>query len=110
MDEMKDCIYRKEATEFIDKCLNHEEELQSVERETLIAVKKYLESIPAADVQPVKRGEWIKESPVVTPPYSAAYYQVHRCPFCKTTARGNITTKFCEECGADLRGCNNEST
>lgn len=50
MDEMKDCIYRKEATEFIDKCLNHEEELQSVERETLIAVKKYLDSIPTADV------------------------------------------------------------
>ena len=47
---MKDCIYRKEATEFIDKCLNHEEKLQSVERETLIAVKKYLESIPTADV------------------------------------------------------------
>ena len=50
MDEMKDCIYRKEATEFIDKCLNHEEKLQSVERETLIAVKKYLDSIPTADV------------------------------------------------------------
>ena len=50
---MKDCIYRKEATEFIDKCLNHEEELQSVERETLIAVKKYLESINAADVRSV---------------------------------------------------------
>ena len=53
MDEMKECIYRKEATEFIDKCLEHEEKLQSVERETLIAVKKYLDSIPAADVQHV---------------------------------------------------------
>lgn len=50
MDEIKDCIYRKEATKFIDKCLNHEEQLQSVERETLIAVKKYLDNIPAADV------------------------------------------------------------
>ena len=55
MDKTKDCIYREEATKFIDKCLNYEEKLQSVERETLIAVKKNLENIPAADVVEVVR-------------------------------------------------------
>ena len=66
MKDMKDCIYRKEATEFIDKCLNHEEKLQSVERETLIAVKKYLESIPAADVVEVVRCKGCKYMPTGT--------------------------------------------
>lgn len=55
---MEDCIYRKEATEFIDKCLNYEEKLQSVERETLIAVKKYLESIPPVDVSEAEQPKW----------------------------------------------------
>ena len=49
----KEYIERERATEFIDKCLEHEEELQSVERETLIAIKKRLETISAADVRPV---------------------------------------------------------
>lgn len=43
MKDVKDCIYRKEATEFIDKCLNHEEELQSVERETWYSHKPYID-------------------------------------------------------------------
>jgi hypothetical protein len=33
--------------------LKYEDKLQSVERETLIAVKEYLEAIPTADVRPV---------------------------------------------------------
>lgn len=71
---MAEYIERAKATEFIYKCLNHEKELQSIERETLIAVKKCLESIPAADVRPVPEGG-IGEMSDGYHTFSGLYYQ-----------------------------------
>ena len=99
--EMKDCISRKEATEFINKCLEHEEKLQLVERETLIAVKKYLESIPAADVRPVVHGEWGKRLNPSFSPFDDSGAYLYRCNQCRHNQ--NYESNFCPNCGADMR-------
>ena len=96
---MKDCIYRKEATKFIDKCLNHEEKLQSVERETLIAVKKYLESVPTADVVEVRHGRWSMTKD------GAAY-----CSACKRKMNPYLYGyAHCAMCGAKMDGGVNDA-
>lgn len=52
---MAEHIDKKEVTEFIDDCLLRDEKLQSVEKETLLAVKRWIDAIPPADVRPVVR-------------------------------------------------------
>jgi hypothetical protein len=95
---VKDCIYRKEATKFIEECLKYEDKLQSVERETLIAVKQYLENIPAADVRPVVRAKWSCKR---TNEHDGDWY----CTACNkelTIYMGNCEDRyaFCPYCGA----------
>ena len=51
--------------------------------------------IELADVQPVKRGEWGKR----------AYNRV-QCSYCGKCE--DIATDFCPNCGADMRGEENE--
>lgn len=65
-----------------------------------VVFKKDIEAIPAADVKPVVRGEWIED------PFG--WY----CPACRGFVRDEIVymlgeigmPKFCPHCGADLRG------
>ena len=52
---MGDYISRQAATKFINDCLVREDELQSVEKATLLSVKDRIEAIPPADVVPVVR-------------------------------------------------------
>lgn len=52
---MAEYIDRQAATELIDDCLLRDEKLQSVEKETLLAVKRWIDAIPPADVRPVVR-------------------------------------------------------
>lgn len=54
-------------------------------------------TVPTADVQPVKRGKWIK----ITPKHS-------RCSVCDTTCLIAVypiskRANFCPNCGADMR-------
>ena len=54
---------------------------------------KALESIPAADVRPVKRGKWVDE------PIKGVKYH---CSVCQ--GRFKYTWHYCPNCGADMRG------
>ena len=53
-----------------------------------------MQRIPAADVRPVVRGEWII--------CSDGYYPY--CSVCKNEPQGRVMTDFCPNCGADMRG------
>ena len=84
-------ISHEKATEFIVECLKHEEKLQSVERETLIAIKNYLDRIPAADVRPVVRSFW-------------GYNPDDNIPYCDNCGMPqDMPSDFCHSCGADMR-------
>ena len=115
---MSEYIEKKEAIKFIDNCLLHEDKLQCVEKETLLAAKKQIEAIPAADVRPVVRGRWewrhrhrggfrrvtgeddfgirhtitVDERYAIDDPY---------CPFCGKLNE-SVFLNFCPNCGADM--------
>lgn len=59
-----------------------------VERASLIAYKGQLESIPAADVVPVRLGVWLDG------------YKMQTCSLCK--CRGKKSWTFCPHCGARM--------
>ena len=53
--------------------------------------------LPAADVRPVVRGQWII--------CSDGYYPY--CSNCKQEPKGRVMSHFCPNCGADMRGKDN---
>ena len=94
---MAEYIEREKAIELIQphvkpQTVYGEGYLQAIEHATDI-----LELMPAADVQPVKRGRWIE----VTPKHS-------KCSCCETTCLIVVypisaNANFCPNCGADMR-------
>ena len=108
---MADYISRDEAIERIQphvkpQTVYGEGYLQAIEHATAI-----LELMPAADVQPVKHGEWDFQG-----------YQLFKCTNCKEIFTQNqleamqnhinqeefTFPNFCPNCGADMRGDTNE--
>lgn len=88
--------------------------LTSIDRKmTCGEVKKIMESIPAADVKPVVRGEWVRMSDAdgdyyccstcgnELPRYAITQVTVDN-PFPKLESI--YKTPFCPNCGADMRG------
>lgn len=61
---------------------------------------EYLADIPAADVQPVKRGKWIENAG-----YGGWSNSEFKCPECGIMEYK--PTNFCPNCGAELRGIDN---
>lgn len=59
-----------------------------VERASLVAYKEQLEVIPAANVVPVRLGEWLDG------------YKMQTCSLCK--CRGKKSWTFCPHCGARM--------
>lgn len=59
-------------------------------------IKAWIEALPAADVQPVKHGRWIKPTRV---PDS----MLDECSVCGFDC-GAYTFNYCPNCGADMRG------
>lgn len=92
---MNDCIERKKAIELIQphvkpQTVYGEGYLQAIEHATDI-----LELMPAADVQPVKRGHWI---------YNDAILNRIKCSECGFWSDDLQADNFCPCCGADMRG------
>ena len=95
---MNDYISRKEAIEKIKEEGILGDGYSDTEREN--DVIKMLNYIPAADVQPVKRGVW-KEHTVYSEDYMTCSNCWHSFNYCDNdTERFN----YCPNCGADMRG------
>ena len=78
-----------------DKCCRADDCASCKWRETKNAIRKIAAYLPAADVREVKMGKWI------------AWYGAVRCTEC-----GHDTikkTNFCPNCGADMRGEEDEN-
>ena len=61
----------------------------------LFEIQEAIEQMPAADVQPVKRGQW-ETNPDVAYPYCSL------CGYCPETLGDRNLTKFCPNCGAKM--------
>lgn len=92
------------------KYIEHEAVNALIKAECSPKVAAYLidavATIPAADVRPVIRGEWIKQEP-----YNQNYWKCSNCGETNKYAYrdGDVTIYelqdfFCPNCGADMRG------
>ena len=64
-------------------------------RDAISRAIKVLESLPAADVEPVKHGQWIAQTD-----YPGAYA---KCSECGCRCRGYVPNyKYCPNCGAKM--------
>lgn len=97
---MKDYIEREAALAYAKKAWSKG-----------LNVVEYLEEVPAADVRPVVRGEWLEEN---TRPKSSQFY----CSVCHRTAYDPQPTRskgwvkrcryaYCPNCGSYNRGDEN---
>ena len=71
------------------------------------AVNIVISEIPAADVQPVKRGHWIAENRD-----NRGYTDCYTCSHCESyvytyTLMKDCEFDYCPNCGADMRGDEN---
>ena len=81
-----DLIYREDAKDFVRHACH--KWLNPVE---------YLDGVPAADVRPVVRGEWIDYNP--EDPNDPRM----KCSKCGIVATPLADDVFCQRCGADMR-------
>ena len=95
---MKEYIEREAALSAVD-CGN-------LHKGIVDALQENIKDIPAADVRPVIRGEWIKQEP-----YNQNYWKCSNCGETNKYAYrdGDVTIYelqdfFCPNCGADMRG------
>lgn len=97
---MNDCIERKKAIELIQPHVKPQTVygkgyLQAIEHATDI-----LELIPAADVQPVKRGRWSEC-------YTDSHHYSGICSVCGKASIRSIKEnplEYCPKCGARMEG------
>lgn len=106
---MKEYIEREEAL-IIAKILVHIAYTRT-EKTKDTEIEKAINAIPAADVRPVIRGEWIKQEP-----YNQNYWKCSNCGETNKYAYrdGDVTIYelqdfFCPNCGADMRGEENDA-
>lgn len=91
---MPEYIERKAVVDLIQQYANGNVKVE--ETFLLTDLLGDITNVPAADVQPVKRGRWIETD-------CGMFYECSEC--------GNIQEferNFCDECGADMRGEDNE--
>ena len=62
-------------------------------------IKALLNTVPAEDVEPVRRGHWIINSD--------GYYP--QCSECMKEPQGRVMTDWCPNCGAKMRGEENNA-
>jgi hypothetical protein len=73
------------------------------------AYKIIEEEVDAADVEPVRRGRWVKMTGMM-PPEFTGHYQCSECDwFCKKHSIKETDFDFCPGCGADMRKRNEDA-
>ena len=72
-------------------------------------IASVLEAFPAADVQPVVRGEWLPEKEDVEWGCSTVRYRCSHCgrlPHFDKESYKFLLSDYCPKCGADMRRAN----
>ena len=92
-------IEKQKVLKFIKGCLLCEDELQVAEKETLLALKKWIEDTADADVCPIMRGNWVYSDE----PYPGQNpYGHYECDVCYESVP--YKTRYCPKCGAFMKG------
>lgn len=62
---------------------------------------EYLDEIPAADVEPVRRGRWCEPK--------GGFWRMAKCSLCgEWQPTAGIIPKYCPNCGAKMKGDEND--
>ena len=64
---------------------------------------QYMEIIPAADVAPVRHGQWIEYTKVIIPEPYNKWEQAWKCSECGFDD-GFVAYNYCPNCGAKMDG------
>ena len=88
----------------IQECGEANSSIRPIAYGTILGLKgalSYAETLPAADVAPVRHGRWLDEDS-----FDAHYQPIYRCSECgKTVADYFISChKYCLHCGAKMDG------
>lgn len=83
-----------EREKAIDKFTPYVDDLDGI---SAVFVLGEIEQIPAANVAPVVRGEWVNVRFLTT---GDGRIRVGDCPFCKSIEK---TSNFCPNCGAKMK-------
>ena len=92
---MADYIKRDTAYNYLTEYYNHRTDIQHQN------LRKALNAIPSADVQPVVHGEW--ETEICDDGYGA--YNLFVCSLCGSESAKRFN--YCRECGARMDGTSN---
>lgn len=89
---MDEYIKRATVTNHLDACMD------TLWKPEIVALKCFVEVIPAADVAPVRHGEWLLRH--------EGHGHYWECSVCHTNPCIYVTkdTKFCPNCGAKMDG------
>ncbi len=96
---MEKYIKTETICNFIDGCLAHEDKITDIEKETLCAIKSFIERTPSADVIEVRHGRWAVTGGKRSRFCSICY---HDEPYKFADDDSNVYN-FCPNCGADMR-------
>lgn len=92
----KDCISRQAAIEALDKRFDSIPIEQTTE---ILLLRKDLRDLPTAEPQRIK-GKWALQSD--------DYYEYYECDQCGIAVGIDDIRNFCPNCGADMRGEQND--
>lgn len=86
---MDEYIKRATVTNHLDACMD------TIWKPEIVALKCFVEGIPAADVAPVRHGKWM--------PFHAEFAgDIQYCSVCEIGFAGR--TSYCPHCGAVMDG------
>lgn len=104
-------IAKKSILKFIDSIFLREDKLQSVEKETLLTVKRWVDGVKPADVRPVVTARWKPKTHhiingAIAQDVDEWYGLVFQCNMCGEEMIGK--SNYCPGCGAVMKGVNND--
>lgn len=95
---MNEFIERETLLKYLKECATNELFDSDMAR-AVIGISVYVEMMPTADVQPVKRGKWHEC-------YTDSHHYSGICSACGKASIKNLNEKpydYCPRCGADMR-------
>ena len=106
---MDEYISKKEVLDYLNGYLHslgydNTDLIVNGQRHALINVLEDILTVKAADVQPVKHGQWVSEK-VRKPDWKGVehdYFQPNSCSVCHTGFA--VRSNFCPHCGARMDG------